>query len=72
VDPGAMTTRALLWEIARGVVAECARELGWLPRLRALVAGMPLPAKANLRVRWARAADREAGYVQVRNPLGDW
>jgi hypothetical protein len=30
---------------------------------------VPLPAKANLKVRWARAADREASYVPVRNPL---
>jgi siderophore synthetase component len=62
----------VLWDIARGVVTECARELGWPPRLRALIAGVPLPAKANLRVRWARGADREAGYVRVHNPLGDW
>ena len=30
---------------------------------------MPLPAKANLRLRWARGADRDAGYVRVPNPL---
>jgi siderophore synthetase component len=61
-----------LWDIARDVIADCARELGWPPRLRALIAGVPLPAKANLRVRWARSADRDAGYVPVRNPLGRW
>ena len=46
------------------------REHGWPPQLRAVLAGVPLPAKANLRLRWARGADREAGYVPVRNPLG--
>jgi siderophore synthetase component len=61
-----------LWDIARDVVSACGRELGWPPRLRALVAGVPLPAKANLRTRWTRAADREAGYIPVRNPLGRW
>jgi len=38
--------------------------------LLALLAGVPLPAKANLRLRWARGADREAAYLNVRNPLG--
>jgi siderophore synthetase component len=61
-----------LWDVAREVVTDCARDLGWPPRLRALIAGVPLPAKANLRTRWARAADREAGYIPVRNPLGRW
>ncbi|WP_259406897.1 IucA/IucC family protein [Microbispora sp. H10885] len=40
-----------------------------LAPLTRLLAGAPLPAKANLTVRWARAADREAGYVHVANPL---
>lgn len=40
-----------------------------LAPLTRLLAGAPLPAKANLTVRWARAADREAGYVPVANPL---
>ncbi|MBO4273866.1 iron transporter [Microbispora triticiradicis] len=40
-----------------------------LAPLARLLAGAPLPAKANLTVRWARAADREAGYVHVANPL---
>jgi siderophore synthetase component len=38
------------------------------PRLRALLAGAPLPGKANLRVRWARSADRQAGFVPVPSP----
>ena len=48
-----------------------ARDHGWPPQLRAVLAGVPLPAKANLRLRWARGADREAAYLSVRNPLGD-
>ncbi|MFG2244811.1 IucA/IucC family protein [Spirillospora sp. NPDC048823] len=39
------------------------------PQIRALLAGVPLPAKANLRTRWSRAADRGAAYVPVPNPL---
>ncbi|WP_182900034.1 IucA/IucC family siderophore biosynthesis protein [Microbispora sp. H10830] len=37
--------------------------------LTRLLAGAPLPAKANLGVRWARAADRAAGYVPVPSPF---
>ncbi|HEY1624284.1 MAG TPA: IucA/IucC family protein [Streptosporangiaceae bacterium] len=59
-----------LWRAARDEVTIIAKEQGWPPELRALLAGVPLPAKANLRVRWARAADCEAGYVPVPNPLG--
>ncbi|WP_433477484.1 IucA/IucC family protein [Spirillospora sp. CA-142024] len=39
------------------------------PQVRALLAGVPLPAKANLRTRWSRTADRGATYVPVPNPL---
>lgn len=39
------------------------------PQIRALLAGVPLPAKANLRTRWSRTADRGATYVPVPNPL---
>ncbi|MFI0411154.1 IucA/IucC family protein [Actinomadura sp. 3N508] len=39
------------------------------PQMRALLAGVPLPAKANLRTRWSRSADRGATYVSVPNPL---
>ncbi|HEU5157758.1 MAG TPA: IucA/IucC family protein [Streptosporangiaceae bacterium] len=38
-------------------------------RLRALLAGVPWPAKANLKARWTRAADRAATYVMVRSPF---
>jgi siderophore synthetase component len=58
-----------LWRAARDEVTIIAKEYGWPPQLRALLAGVPLPAKANLRLRWARAADREAEYVPVPNPL---
>jgi siderophore synthetase component len=61
---------AALWDRAREVLTGFARDHGWPPRLLAVLAGVPLPAKANLRLRWARGADREAAYVSVRNPLG--
>jgi siderophore synthetase component len=57
-----------LWATLRGVLARCCADLGGPPRLRAVLAGAPLPAKANLRVRWARAADRAAGYLAVPSP----
>lgn len=60
-----------LWRAARGrLAAYAAAQAPGSVRLRALLAGVPLPAKANLRARWARAADRAAGYVPVPNPLG--
>jgi siderophore synthetase component len=39
------------------------------PQIRALLAGVPLPAKANLRTRWSRTADRGATYIPAPNPL---
>jgi siderophore synthetase component len=60
-----------LWDRARAVLTGFGCDHGWPPQLRAVLAGVPLPAKANLRLRWARRADREAAYVTVRNPLGD-
>jgi siderophore synthetase component len=66
--PGADCEREL-WRQARQVLTEAAAEHGWPPELRAVLAGVPLPGKANLRVRWYRDADREAGYVPVPNPL---
>lgn len=66
--PG-MACERELWRQARQVLTEAAAEHGWPPELRAVLAGVPLPGKANLRVRWYRDADREAGYVPVPNPL---
>jgi len=67
---GARSFEATLWDRARAVLAGFARDHGRPPQLLALLAGVPLPAKANLRLRWARGADREAAYLSVRNPLG--
>jgi siderophore synthetase component len=58
-----------LWRTARDVLDDRAEALGRPVPLRDLLAGAPLPAKANLGVRWARAADRTAGYVPIANPL---
>ncbi|MER7501859.1 IucA/IucC family protein [Nonomuraea pusilla] len=58
-----------LWRAARDVLDRHAGVLGGPLPLRDLLAGAPLPAKANLLVRWARAADRGAGYVPIANPL---
>ncbi|MEY9945056.1 IucA/IucC family siderophore biosynthesis protein [Kitasatospora sp. GAS1066B] len=58
-----------LWDRVRGVLTEYAERHGCPPRLRALLAGVPLPAKANLLTRWERKADREAGYVRLPSPL---
>jgi siderophore synthetase component len=59
-----------LWAILADVVTEVSAALGHPPRLRAALAGVPLPAKSNLLIRWARRADRDAGYVPFPNPLG--
>ncbi|MFD8702005.1 IucA/IucC family protein [Kitasatospora sp. NPDC059648] len=58
-----------LWQAVRDVLEEYAAAHGRPPRLRALLAGVPLPAKANLLTRWERKADREAGYVRLPSPL---
>ncbi|ASW57137.1 IucA/IucC family siderophore biosynthesis protein [Plantactinospora sp. KBS50] len=59
-----------LWRELRGIVAAVAAGLGDPPELRALLAGEPLVAKANLLVRWRRDADRAAPFVAVPNPFG--
>ncbi|MFF2074123.1 IucA/IucC family protein [Kitasatospora sp. NPDC058162] len=58
-----------LWQAVRDSLEEYAAAHGRPPRLRALLAGVPLPAKANLLTRWERKADREAGYVRLPSPL---
>ncbi|SCL35747.1 Siderophore synthetase component [Micromonospora nigra] len=61
---------AELWNVAHAVVEASHADLGGPPELAALLAGAPLPAKANLLVRWQRAADRNAPYVTVPGPFG--
>ncbi|MGK5730166.1 IucA/IucC family protein [Streptomyces sp. URMC 124] len=58
-----------LWSAVRRILADRAAAHGNPPLLRALVAGVPLPAKANLLTRWERKADRDAGYVRIASPL---
>lgn len=58
-----------LWAAVRRTLAARAAAHGEPPLLRALVAGAPLPAKANLLARWERRADRHAGYVRLASPL---
>ncbi|WP_225878329.1 IucA/IucC family protein [Spongiactinospora rosea] len=60
---------AELWGVAYDELSAYAGSRQWPARMRDLLAGAPLPAKANLSVRWARSADRTAGYVPVANPL---
>ncbi len=60
-----------LWAQVRATIEAYAAEHGCPPRLSALLAGVPLPAKANLLTRWARVADREAGYVRLPSPLAE-
>ncbi|NYH44733.1 siderophore synthetase component [Micromonospora jinlongensis] len=63
-------TERRLWQELRAVVEAVAAELDDPPELRSLLNGEPLPAKANLLVRWRRDADRAAPFVPVPNPLG--
>ena len=58
-----------LWPTVRRAIERYANRCGRPPRLEELLAGAPLPAKTNLRARWARSADRDAEYVWLTNPL---
>ncbi|MER5943692.1 IucA/IucC family protein [Streptomyces sp. NPDC001928] len=60
-----------LWARVRDTLRVYAGDHGCPPRLAALLAGVPLPAKANLLTRWERKADREAGYVRLPSPLAE-
>jgi siderophore synthetase component len=62
---------AALWGRVRETLQTYADRHGCPPRLAALLAGVPLPAKANLLTRWERKADREAGYVRLPSPLAE-
>ncbi|MGP3988347.1 IucA/IucC family protein [Streptomyces sp. 3N207] len=62
---------AALWAQVRETLRHHAEQHGCPPRLNALLAGVPLPAKANLLTRWERKADREAGYVRLPSPLAE-
>ncbi|WP_372729866.1 IucA/IucC family siderophore biosynthesis protein [Nocardioides sp.] len=62
---------ARLWREVRVVMLECAERHPDDVRLRALLAGVPLPAKANLFARWERLADRDAGYLRLASPLAE-
>ncbi|GAA3984278.1 IucA/IucC family protein [Streptomyces plumbiresistens] len=62
---------AALWGRMRDTLRAYADRSGCPPRLAALLAGVPLPAKANLLTRWERKADRAAGYVRLPSPLAE-
>ncbi|SOE15322.1 Siderophore synthetase component [Streptomyces sp. 2323.1] len=64
-------TETELWAQVRRTLQTHADRHGCPPRLAALLAGVPLPAKANLLTRWERKADREAGYVRLPSPLAE-
>ncbi|SDO75112.1 Siderophore synthetase component [Streptomyces sp. cf386] len=68
LHPGA---EAALWARVRATLDAYAEKFGCPPRMAALLAGVPLPAKANLLTRWERKADREAGYVRLPSPLAE-
>ena len=59
-----------LWAEVHDVLRESGSAHGRPALLDALLAGEPLPAKANLLTRWRRDADRDAGYVRLASPLG--
>lgn len=62
-------TEPTLWRQVRTTLELSADSLGRPAQLSALLAGAPLPAKANLLTRWRRSADRDAGYVRLPSPL---
>jgi siderophore synthetase component len=57
------------WQLIRRHLLRYAAEYGDPDQLRELLAGAPLPGKANLLTRWARLPDRSAGYLPLPNPL---
>ncbi|MBT2451374.1 iron transporter [Streptomyces sp. ISL-43] len=64
-------SEAALWAQVRATLQAYADLGGCPPRLAALLAGVPLPAKANLLTRWERKADRDAGYVRLASPFAE-
>jgi siderophore synthetase component len=59
----------VLWARLHRLLRRYAAGAGQPPPLRALLAGAPLPAKANLTLRWRQAEDRFAEYVPWPNPM---
>jgi siderophore synthetase component len=60
---------AQMWQLVRHELQEIRRELlAPAPELDELIAGGPVPCKTNFKVRLAAAADKHAGYVQLRSP----
>ena len=63
---------AKLWRIVRHKIERYRTSYGsgkCAEKLDTLLSGMPLPAKTNLMVRFARQADRHATYAPLDNPL---
>ncbi|MBW3086822.1 L-2,3-diaminopropanoate--citrate ligase [Austwickia sp. TVS 96-490-7B] len=58
-----------LWADLREVLVDYADAHQHPQRVMDLLDGAPLPAKTNLLTRWARKADRHAGYVRMPSPL---
>lgn len=58
-----------LWKQVHAVLSEYAADHGCPPRLAALLAGVPLPAKTNLLTRWERKPDRDSSYTRIPSPL---
>lgn len=58
-----------MWQLVRQELEQIRAELqAPAPELDALLAGASIPCKANFRIRLAGAADRFAGYVELRAP----
>jgi len=58
-----------MWEMVREELLSIRDDLSCqTPELDGLLAGNDIPCKTNFRVRLAGAADRQAGYVQLRSP----
>ncbi|MCW2912303.1 MAG: iron transporter [Actinomycetia bacterium] len=60
-----------LWTLVRDHLHTYASQNGNPLQLRALLYGVPLPAKTNLLLRWTRRADRHAGYMPLPSPLSE-
>lgn len=64
---------AAMWQSVRSQLKEIRLELqSPAPELDDLLAGGAIPCKTNFKVRLAAAADKQAGYVQLRAPWQEY
>ncbi len=59
-----------MWQQVRDTIIAYQQSFGEQAELSALLAGDSIPCKCNLMTRLLKRADKEADYVQLKNPMG--